>query len=275
MAKLTEPTDEDQYVIKINHYKVAITNILKAEATLVSEIAQKSPDIPLKQFDLVEIRLNLASYYMILTGMARSVLKKDNQGALDEARKSINKSLAYLEDMASGYVDALFTDYEDKLALLEPVSPERRYYVIRKLGLTIRLLENTYGYNSKWKWSFVDMEGRLATVTKNILDVRNMVTHIDPRSPHYEATFYHVQLIKRLLLQAGERYRERYELSTTSLEDFRMSLNYLNALRRFHILLGESPESEMLKKKIDSWSAKLEADLRRKEEEAQEASEKV
>ncbi|MDR0722380.1 MAG: hypothetical protein LBF75_06245 [Treponema sp.] len=273
MAKLTENTGEDQYVTKINEYKLVINNILKAEAKLVSEIAQESPDMPLKQFDLVETRLNLASYYMILTGMARSVLKKDNQGTLDEARKSINKSIAYLEDMVSSYVDALFAEYEDKLALLEPVSPERRYKVIRKLGLTIRLLENTYGDNSKWKWSFVDMEGRFATVTKNIFDVKNMVAHTDPRSPHYEAAVYHLQLIKRLLLQAGERYRERYELSTASIDDFRMGLNHLNALRRIHILLGESPESEMLKKKIDSWSAKLEADLRRKEEEAQEASE--
>lgn len=273
--KLTENTAEDQYITKINEYQGVITNILKAEAKLVGEIAEESPDIPLKQFDLVEIRLNLASYYMILTGITRSVLKKDNQGALDEARKSINKSLTYLEDMVSSYVDALFTDYEDKLVLLEPVSPERRYAVIRKLGLTIRLLENAYGDNSRWKWSFVDMEGRFATVTKNIFDVRNMVTNIDPRSPHYEATFYHLQLIKRLLLQAGERYRERYELSTASFDDFRISLNHLNALRRIHILLGESPESEMLKKKIDSWSAKLEADLRRKEEEAQEASEKI
>ncbi|MDR0629409.1 MAG: hypothetical protein LBG24_07225 [Treponema sp.] len=275
MAKLTKNTGEDQYVTKINEYKRVITTILKAEAKLVSEIAQENPDMPLKQFDLVETRLNLASYYLILTGMARSVLKKDNQGTLDEARKSINKSLAYLEDMVSSYVDALFSDYEDKLALLEPVSPERRYYVIRKLGLTIRLLENAYGDNSRWKWSFVDMEGRFAAVTKNIFDVRNMVANRDPRSPHYEVTFYHLQLIKRLLLQAGERYRERYELSTALIDDFRMSLNHLNALRRIHILLGESPESEMLKKKIDSWSAKLEADLRRKEEEAQEASEKT
>ncbi|MDR2393543.1 MAG: hypothetical protein LBD93_05255 [Treponema sp.] len=273
MAKLTETTGEDQYVTKINEYKVMIDKILKAEAKLVSELDQESPDIPLKQFDLVETWLNLASYYMILTGIARAVLKKDNQGTLDEARKSINKSLTYLEGMVSSYVDALFTDYEDKLALLEPVSPERRYYVIRKLGLAIRLLENAYGDNSKWKWSFVEMEGRFATVTKNIFDVRNMVTHIDPRSPHYEATFYHLQLIKRLLLQAAERYRERYELSTAAPDDFRKSLNHLNALRRIHILLGESSDAEMLKKKIDSWSAKLEADLRRKEEEAQEASE--
>ncbi|MDR2634200.1 MAG: hypothetical protein LBC51_11370 [Treponema sp.] len=274
MAKLTEHTGEDQYLTKINEYKLVINRMLEAEAKLVSEIVQESPDMPLKRFDLVETRLNLASYYMILTGMARSVLKKDNQGALDDARKSINKSLTYLEDMVSSYVDALFSDYEDKLVLLESVSPEQRYYVIRKLGLAIRLLENAYGDNSKWKWSFVDMEGRLATVTKNIFDVRNMVVNIDPRSPHYEATFYHLHLIKQLLLQAGERYRERYELSTAGFDDFRMGLNHLNALRRIHILLGESPEAEMLKKKIDSWSAKLEADLRRKEEEA-EASEKA
>ncbi|MDR1030256.1 MAG: hypothetical protein LBL76_05225 [Treponema sp.] len=275
MAKLVENTGEDpQYVTKVNGYKLTINKILKAEAKLMSEIAaQESPDIPLKQFDLVEVRLNLASYYMILTGVARSVLKKDNQGALDDARKSINKGIACLEDMVSSYVDALFSEYEDKLALLEPVSPERRYYVIRKLGLTIRLLENAYGDNSKWKWTFVDLEGRYATVVKNIFDVKNMVVNMDLRSPHYEATMYHLQLIKGLLMQAGDRYRERYELSTKGINDFKMALNFLSALRRIHILLGESSQAETLKKKIDTWSAKLELDLKKKEE-AMEALEK-
>ncbi|MDR1955557.1 MAG: hypothetical protein LBQ30_01725 [Treponema sp.] len=268
MVKTAASTGEyPQYIEKISEYKQLIDKMLKAESKLISELVQ-SPDLPFKQFDLVEVRLNLASYYMILTGMARSVLKKDNQTALDDARKIITKSIAYLEDMVSHYVDALFTDYEDKLARLEPVSPERRYYVIRKLGLAIKLLENTYGENSRWKWSFVDMEGRCAAVTKNIFDVKNMVVHRDPRSPHYEATVYHLQLIKHLLMQSAERYRERYELSTGAFDDFRMGLNFLSALRRIHILLGESPESEMLKKKIDSWSAKLEADMKRKEEEA-------
>ncbi|MDR2398444.1 MAG: hypothetical protein LBD74_06765 [Spirochaetaceae bacterium] len=270
MAKETEATGEKQHLSEINEYKQVINNILKVKTTLTDALTE-NPD-PVKQFDLVELRLNLASYYMILTGLARSMVKKDNQGALDEARKVIGESIASLEDMVSRYADALYTDYEEKLALLEPVSPERRYLVIRKLGLTIRMLKNFYGDNSKWKWSFVDIEGRFATVTKNIFDMRNMTANNDPRSPHYEATFYHLQLIKQLLMQASERYRERYELSTNSVDDFRTGLSYLVALRRLHILLGESPDAEMLKKKIDSWSAKLEADIRRKEEEDQELS---
>ena len=75
-----------------------------------------------------------------------------------------------------------------------------------------------------------------------------------------------MRTIKRLLMQAADRYREKYELSTNRIDDFKQAINYLGALRRIHILLGERDEAETVKKKQDIWSAKLEADQKKKED---------
>jgi len=71
--------------------------------------------------------------------------------------------------------------------------------------------------------------------------------------------------MKKLFIQAADRYREKYELLTNRADDFKMGINFLNALKRVHILLGERSEAETLKKKVDIWTSKLEVDTKKQE----------
>ena len=92
---------------------------------------------------------------------------------------------------------------------------------------------------------------------------------MDPRSPGYEARTGHYNLAKKLLQTAADRYRQKYELSTHRLDDFKLAINYLGGLRRLHVLMGEGNEAQALKKKIDIWRAKMETDLKKLERKAQ------
>jgi len=74
---------------------------------------------------------------------------------------------------------------------------------------------------------------------------------------------FHLRLIKKLLGLVADRYREMYELSTNRAEDYKMGIHFLEALRRTHIYLGEREEAEVVKKKIEIWSAKLDADKKK------------
>jgi hypothetical protein len=94
------------------------------------------------------------------------------------------------------------------------------------------------------------------------------VANTDPRSPDYEPTVYSLRLVKKLLMQAADRYREKYELSTNRTDDFKMGINFLSALRRLHILLGDRDDGETVKKKLDIWTSKLETDIKKQEEAA-------
>jgi hypothetical protein len=195
-------------------------------------------------------------------------LKVKNEDALNEGRKSLYKSVIYLEETVSNYVDAPYSDYEDKVAEIESFSTSSRYLLVRKMGLAIELLENAYGDNTKWRWSFVELEGRYAAVAKNIIDLRNAVANTDPRSPDYEPALYHLRLVKKLLMQAADRYREKYELSTSRMADFKMGISFLGALRRLHAVLGDREDAEAVKKKYEIWTIKLENDFKKKEETA-------
>lgn len=122
-----------------------------------------------------------------------------------------------------------------------------------------------YSNNTKWKWSFVEIQGRYATVAKNILDLKDSAeTGFDPHSPDYESTMFHLKLVKKLLLQAADQYRARYETATSSTEDFRLAIQYLEAARRMHILLNERSAAEDVKRQIDIWTDKMEKDLQKR-----------
>jgi len=243
-----------------------IQSLLKREEIIIQVIKKDNRGAALKRLTLVEEMLTLAANYMIISGISLSMLKLRSEEALNDSRKSLYKAVIYYEEVVSPYVDAPFSDYEERLTEIETVDAQKRYDLIRKTGLALQLLETAYGDNTKWRWAFVELEGRFAAVAKNIMNLRTAVANTDPSSPDYEPTMYHLRLIKKLLMQAADRYREKYELSTNRIDDFKMGINFLNALRRIHALLGERPEAETLKKKADIWSSKLEMDHKKQEE---------
>jgi len=265
MAKISDE-ERKKYDLKVASYKATIQAILKREQEVIQLIKKEPQQAALKRLYLVEEMLHLTSNYIIISGVSMSVLKVKNEDALNDARKAMYKSVIYLGDVVSNYIDSPFSDYEEKLLEIASLNAARRFLLARKMGLAVELLENAYGDNTKWKWSFVELEGRYATVVKNLLNLRTAVANIDPRSPDYEPTIYHLRLIKKLLLQSADRYREKYELSTSRIDDFKLGITFLSSLRRLHVIMGERDEAEIIKKKLDIWTVKLEADIRKQEE---------
>lgn len=254
------------YFEKAKVYREVIDGILAREKNLNDVIAKDPTGGAFKRLILADEMLNLSANYVVMNGMSVAMLGVKNEDALNEGRKALYKSIIYLEDIVSGLIDVPYSDYEEKVAEIASVDPQRRYALVRKLGLAIRLVEDSYGENTKWRWAFVDLEGRFATVAKNLFDMRNAVANLDPRAQDYEVCTYHLRTVKRLLMQAADRYREKYELSTNRIDDFKVAIAFLGALRRTLVLLNDRDEAETVKKKADIWSAKLEADQRKKDE---------
>jgi hypothetical protein len=252
----------EQYLKKVQPYNSSIDRLLKGEEEILEEIKENAGNCALKRVTLADLMLNLASNYIVVNEVSQSILKTRNEDALNEGRKATYKSVIYLEDTVSSFVDAAFSEYREKLADIETLDAAWRYTLVRKMGLAIRLLEKAYGDNTRWKWSFVELEGRYAAVAKNLLDLKKAAASWDPRSPDYRPMMYHFRLSKKLLMQAADRYRERYELVTRNLDDFKTGILFLSALQRFLAQMGDRSETEAVRKKYDIWAAKLEADMK-------------
>jgi hypothetical protein len=262
MAKIVD-ADRARYLQKIKPYRANAETILKYEHEALAAIPTELGGAAFMRLDLVDAMLNLASNYLVCNGVSLSILKVKDEDALNDARKSLYKSVIYLEGVVSDLVDAPYSEYEERLAAIASIDAARRYLLVRKMGMAIALLENAYGDNTKWRWAFVELEGRYAATAKNIIDLRNVIHNTDPRSPNYEPTVYHLRLIQKLLMRAADRYRERYELSTNRIDDFKKGIAFLSALKRLHVVTGDRDDAAELEKKLEFWNLKLEADSKR------------
>lgn len=265
MAKVSEEA-KGQYGDKLKQFKAHVETVKQKELAVLAGIRDGSGDIGMLKVSQVDTALDLASYYQVMNSLSVSLLDIRNEGHLNDARKVIYKAIILLEGIVSNYVDAPFSEYEERLASLDAFGDAQRYALVRKLGFAIDSVEEAFGDNTKWRWGFVEIEARYATVVKNLVNFRTLTTKLDPRHASYVVASAHVELCKRLLQQAADRYREKYELSTLRFEDMKLAIEYLSALRRVHIMLGESDLADIVRKKVDVWKNKMEQDQRKAEE---------
>lgn len=252
-----------QYSERVKAYKHDTESILQREKNILQVVQNGDPGAAYKRITLADERMNLASYYLLLNRISVALLGIKNESFLNDARKSCYQSIIYLEDVVSSLTDVPFSDYEEKLAEIDGVDASQRFTLVRKLGFTIDAVRDAFGDNTKWRWSFVELEGRLSTVSKNLIDLKSLVSGLDPRADLYEDRLGHLNFTKELLQHAADRYREKYELSTLRMDDFKQAIAYLGALRRIHMILSEATQAEVIKKKMEVWKTKMEDDEKR------------
>ncbi len=260
MAKISNEAKQ-RYNENVKEYKSRTEEFLEREKNVLKTISAENPtDAAFKRLTLADERMNLASYYLLLNRISVSLLGIKNEAFLNDARKSCYQSVIYLEDVVMDVVDAPFSDYSENLEVIDSYPDEKRFFLAKKLGFTIESVEDDFGENSKWKWSFVELEGRFIAVAKNLVNLKTLIAGLDPRVEGYESRHRYVRLIKEGLQKAADRYRQKYELSTLRIDDFKLAIEYLGALRRLHTILGENDSAEVVKKKTDVWKAKMQTD---------------
>jgi hypothetical protein len=265
VARISEEAKQ-RYYERIKEYKTLIDTFEKREKGMQSVLEDDEHGGSYKRITLANESLDIVSYYLLMNELSLVLLGIKNEGFLNNARKTCYKALIYLEDVVSSYVDAPFSDYEEYLHKIEDISEGDRWKLLKKIGFTIDTVRESFGENSKWKWSFAELEARYATIAKNIMDLKAVQSHLDPRAEYYETYLAHLNLVKQLLDKSASAYRQKYELSTGRIDDFKIAIQYLGALRRMHLLLGESEQSDTIKKKMEVWKSKMESDSKSREQ---------
>ncbi|HQL83761.1 MAG TPA: hypothetical protein PK307_16290, partial [Spirochaetota bacterium] len=77
-------------------------------------------------------------------------------------------------------------------------------------------------------------------------------------------------LCKESLTEAARQFRTKYEMAGKARNDLKMSIEYLSALRKIHVLFGEDTEAVKLKNIIDAAKIALEAEDKAKDKNKKE-----
>ena len=263
MAKISEET-RLHFNECIQPYKDKINQTMEKEKTMRNAMHEGDIGLEYKKLLLCEDMIYAASLYVAQNSLSLKLLEVKNNDALNDARKMLYKAIIYLEEIVTNVIDCPYSDLIEKHELIQNVDINKRYLIIRKLGLEIQILKDAFGDNSKWKWSFVELEGRFATVAKNLIDMKAAgAAYFDPRAANYETTILYVRIVQKLLDKSANAYRDRYELSTRRIDDMRDAIKYLLALRKLYIVIGRTNESEEIKKKAMVWKDKMDSDQKK------------
>lgn len=253
-----------EFYERIRPIKEQINGLVKKDKDDSFALRNVKEGVELKKIILAEQMIYLATVQMSINAISVEMLEVKNNDILNDARKSLYKAIIYLEDVVSNTVDCPYSDIESKLVPIQSLSITRRLEIIRKLGLAIDLLVDAFGENSKWKESFVELRGRHAVVAKNFVDMKQAVKdYFNHNSPVYEDTILYIRLIRELLSKCATDYRDRYELASRRVDDMRMAVNLLIALRRIAMVMSDSNESENIRKKALAWKTKMEDDVKK------------
>lgn len=264
MAKIAEQARK-QYSEYIAPHKNSIAELNAKEKRIELEISQDKANESYKRLDLAKDNLRAVSLYMVINSLSLIHLGIKNEKALDNARKTCYKAIIQLEKVFTNLMDVPYSDYEEALLATSDFPEMKRYELIRKTGLSIALIQDAFGEKSKWKWFFVDLQARLATIAKNTLNLKMLNKGLDPRVQSFQKRNDFFNLTRKLLENSAEAYRLKYEIVTSHVNDFRKAISYLSQLKRLCLILNLNNEVSTLKKKIDVWTTKMEQDYRHKE----------
>jgi hypothetical protein len=254
---------QKHYHERIKIYDEKVQSFIKKEADTLEECRKNTQTAAVKLFYLANDMLDLTSNYIVISGISRSVFNERDTLMLNEARKTIFKAFIYLENIVTRKVDAPFSDYEKNISEIASIDIDKRYRLVLKIGFTISLLKNAYGDNTKWKWSFVDIEGRYAVIVKNLFDIKLFYTNFSLDSPSYVTTISYLDMLKKMLNDTADRYFERFKIATQRPEDLLYAVSLLRALQRICVAINEREDAERLKKKYTYLETTYEYELKK------------
>lgn len=167
MAKISTENRE-LFNAKIVPYKDEINAHLEKEKEVLALIEKEKNNVGYKKLFLCEDQIYIATLWIAINNLSVEILDTKNNDALNDARKCLYKAIIQLEEVVTAVINCPYSEIEDKVSEIENTPLEKRFYIVKKLGLAIQLLVDAFGENTKWKWSFVELRGRFCTVAKTL-----------------------------------------------------------------------------------------------------------
>jgi len=134
------PTPEEQelYNGRLEKYQGEIDRLVSREETILLLAKQDDVTAAYKYLVLAEDMLCLATMHLAKHKLSLAIIKSKNEVSLNDARKALYKSIIYLENIVTDFIDAPFSDYKDKVEIIKgKVGDKENYNIVFAMGKDI------------------------------------------------------------------------------------------------------------------------------------------
>ncbi|HMB00021.1 MAG TPA: hypothetical protein VKS21_03440 [Spirochaetota bacterium] len=264
MATAADKADYDQ---KTSGLKKSNDKINKAIESYKKKIASLNKDeaadkIIKTKLKIIENLIKVSFNYLSISRISLATLKIKNENILNQARKNLYNILQHFEEIVGKVINDPLTEGKEELAdFFKLMTNLEKFELFKKIGFLLMKTESLYGKSSKWKWSFVELEGRVLNALKNSIDFTTFFKNMDPSVEGYSERMELLEFLMQSLDEVAERYRNKYELTNKRVLDMKSALDFLALKKRICMLEGDQEQTEQVKRKFDSWNKKLNEDL--------------
>jgi hypothetical protein len=248
------------YNDEIKDIKRDVDENLKQISGLMTRKKQKPKLQYYYNLEICTYMMEVINLYLRMSDLSMDMLGIKNDTVLNNARKEFYKVLQLLEDIVGNDMDRSLKENDEYLARIDRMNPAQILDFVNRIHDTFGALNSKVGEGSKWKWSFVEIQARVAVITRNITNFSDVAKLRDPRVEFFRERRSLMELCKESLAEAAKQYRTKYELSGKARDNLKKSIELLSALRKIHVLFGEEGEATKLKNTIDAARQTLEAE---------------
>jgi hypothetical protein len=248
------------YNERIGAHKLEISEHEKELSAYRKAITTNKKLKPFFHLGNISQQLQIVKLQMEMNEISEQMMQVKNNSFLDNARKNMYKIFADLDAAVKGDIDEAIDFNRESLDKIAPFTPRQRLNLYRHIRRAIDKLIQAYGPNTKWIWSFPELYSKSATLGKNMIDFREVQSKRDPREEFYHDRKELVQMIIDDLMDASNRYRDKFEISTKATGDMIMAIKLLEGLRRVAVVVKDDAMAAKAKTGIDSYKARIEAE---------------
>ncbi len=202
--------------------------------------------------EIAVLLMQLIRKYVKINDVSLDMLGIKSDTNLNNARKEFYKVLQMMEETVGRDLDRSLKENDEYLVKIEKLTPQQVLNLVRKMDELFHEIRSKVGESSKWKWSFVELQARVAIIVKNITSFSDIGKYRDPRTEFFYERRDLMEMGKACLTEAAKQYRTKYEMAGKAREDLKKSIDLLSALRKIHVIFGEDEEATKLKNTIDA-----------------------
>lgn len=252
------------YNERIGQQKLQIAEYEKELAAYKKAMMSDKKLKPFFHLGNVAQQLQIVNLQMEMNEISEQMMQVKNNSFLDNARKNIYKIFSDLDIVVKGDVDEPLDFNRDELDKIGPFTPKQRLNLYRHIRRAIDKLIQAYGPNTKWLWSFPELYGKSANLGKNMIDFREVQSKRDPREEFFYDRKEMVRMVIDDLLDASNRYRDKFEISTKATGDMIMAIKLLEGMRRVAVAVKDDAMAAKAKTGIEAYKARIEAEKEEK-----------
>lgn len=252
------------YNERIGQQKLQIAEYEKELAAYKKAMLSNKKLKPFFHLGNVAQLLQIVNLQMEMNEISEQMMQLKNNSFLDNARKNLYKIFSDLDAVVRGDIDEPLDFNREELDKIAPFTPRQRLNLYRHIRRAIDKLVQAYGPNTKWLWSFPELYAKSANLGKNLIDFREVQSKRDPREEFYYDRKEMVRMIIDDLLDASNRYRDKFEISTKATGDMIMAIKLLEAMRRVAVAVKDDAMAAKAKAGIETYKARIEAEKEEK-----------